>query len=260
MDCNKRLDSCSVRFTFVALSWCILYVYCICIYCFCIKNCITFYIQCMYINVYIICRTHLFVTRVSDYMAARAHEQKYQGKKREKKMEFIPGVRKQTGVAKFNIHRHTCEQYHIPGPVPNGTLNHCVLPLNPHFCHVMPLWLPGRSLLRSSLQCRLSRCRHRGCIVKADELDTLCSYGLKRHINVVAIVSQQGHKCTWSVSFGIGLSGVIWLEGMQQRHFPSGFAAFKLIIHSGSKLTILTATNAKYPIRISKIYWYWFTH
>lgn len=52
----------------------------------------------MYINVYIICRTHLFVTRVSDYMAARAHEQKYQGKKREKKMEFIPGVRKQTQV------------------------------------------------------------------------------------------------------------------------------------------------------------------
>ncbi len=36
------------------------------------------------------------------------------------------------------------------GPVPNGTLNPRGLPRSPHFRGVMPLWLSGRSLLRSS--------------------------------------------------------------------------------------------------------------
>ncbi len=53
------------------------------------------------------------------------------------------------------------------GHVPNGTVNPRGLPLSPHFCDVMPLWLLGRSLLRSSLQCGLGRSADRGCITAA---------------------------------------------------------------------------------------------
>lgn len=45
------------------------------------------------------------------------------------------------------------------GPVPNGTLGPCGPPQRPYFHEVKPLWLLGRSLLWSSLQChyRLQR-------------------------------------------------------------------------------------------------------
>ncbi len=52
-------------------------------------------------------------------------------------------------------------------PVPNGTLNPRGLPLSPHFRDVMPLWLSGRSLLRSSPQFRLGRSADRGRITAA---------------------------------------------------------------------------------------------
>ncbi len=53
------------------------------------------------------------------------------------------------------------------GSVPNGTLNPRCLPRSLHFHDVMPLWLSGRSLQRSSPHCRLGRSAGRGCITAA---------------------------------------------------------------------------------------------
>ncbi len=40
------------------------------------------------------------------------------------------------------------------GPVPNGTLNPCGLPLSAHFRAVLPLWLSGRSLQQARTSAR----------------------------------------------------------------------------------------------------------
>ncbi len=55
------------------------------------------------------------------------------------------------------------------GPVTNGTINPCGLPLSPHFHDAKPLWLLGRILLRSSPQSWLDRSADRGRITAADE-------------------------------------------------------------------------------------------
>ncbi len=64
-------------------------------------------------------------------------------------------------------HTHTQREREREVPVPNDTLNPCGLPLSPHFRDVMPLWLSGRSLLRSSPQCGLGRSADRGRITAA---------------------------------------------------------------------------------------------
>ncbi len=111
------------------------------------------------------------------------------------------------------------------GPVPNGTLNPRGLSLSLHFCDVMPLWLSGRSMLRSSPQFRLGRSADRRRTTAVSTLLNakmrngtpygLC--GLNGHAHAAAIVrphpkcpkcpwSVSCPKCPWSVPFGTGPS------------------------------------------------------
>ncbi len=102
-------------------------------------------------------------------------------------------------------------------PCPKWHINLRGLPLSPHFRDVMPLWLSGRSLLRSSHQRRLARSAYWGCIMAAKgalastllntKMKNGTPYGLVDLTDTrqtVAIFSPQDRKCTWSVPFGTG--------------------------------------------------------
>jgi len=101
--------------------------------------------------------------------------------------------------------RNENDNYDKKGPVPNVTLSTCCLSTSLHFHGITLLWLLGRSLLRSSLQCSSAKL----CIKDAYRTQRGCSqtpfWNLKwQKGHPMAIASPQDHKCIWSVTFGTG--------------------------------------------------------